>query len=188
MTIWWVIYFRHYNIMTQCHLICSSLVVVFNTPTHCYIADLRIVHNIHVVVAEGLSRRSELHNPAIRIFARGWNKFHDQNVYNPLRVYQVFFFFANALIVKLFFLKLIFPFLGIIFIFQAFVFCGSIPYGKIIPLYLNRVVRLTPLHIITIAKIDSWTLGKSSRMQSRPTSACLKSCFAKWRLGNAATI
>ena len=73
---------------------------------------------------------------------------------------------------------------AIIFIFRTFVFWGSIPYGKIIPLYQNRVVRLTP---VIIAKIDSWTLGKSPRMQSWPTSACLKSCFAKWRLGNAAT-
>ena len=78
-----------------------------------------------------------------------------------------------------------FPVFGIIFIFRTFVFWGSIPYGKIIPLYLNRVVRLTP---VIIAKIDSWTLGKSPRMQSWPTSACLKSCFAKWGLGNAATI
>ena len=48
-----------------------------------------------------------------------------------------------------------FPVFGIIFIFQAFVFWGFIPYCKIIPFYLNKVVRLTPMHIIIIIKINS---------------------------------
>ena len=92
-----------------------------------------------------------------------------------------------------------FPVFGIIFIFQTFGFFG---FGfffvlffqilfhmvKLYPLYLNRVVRLTTMHIIIIAKIDSWTLGKSPRMQSWPNgpmvlmSSYVKSCFAKWRL------
>ena len=76
------------------------------------------------------------------------------NELNPCR-YTRYFSFANAEIVKLFFLKL-FSFLASFsyFDFRTFVFSGTIPYGKIIPLYLNRVVRLTP---VIIAKIDSWT-------------------------------
>ena len=126
----------------------------------------------------------------IAFFARGWNKCHDQNVYKwvkSLRVYQVFFL-CKCFDCQSIFSKAIFPFFGIIFIFQTFIFWDSIPYGKIIPLYLNRVVWLTPMHITIIAKIDSWTLGKSPHMQSWPTSACVKSCFAKWRLRNGATI
>ena len=45
--------------------------VVFNTPTPCYYADLRIAHDINVVVAEGASRWSELRNPVKRIFCTG---------------------------------------------------------------------------------------------------------------------
>ena len=133
---------------------------VYSIPLLPVISPIYALYNIQVVVAEGASRWSELRNPAIRIFARGWNKCHDQNVYNPLRVYQVFFF-CKCFDCQAIFSEANFPIFGIIFIFQAFVFWGSIPYGKIIPLYLNRVVRLTPSYIIIIAKIDSWTLGKS---------------------------
>ena len=120
-------------------------------------------------------------------FAQGWNKYHDQNAYKwvkSLRIYQVFFL-CECLDCQAIFSEAIFPFLVSFSYFEHSFFWGFIPYGKIIPLYLNRVVRLTPAIIV---KIDSWTLGKSPRMQSWPTSTCLKSCFAKWRLGNAATI
>ena len=36
--------------------------------------------------------------------------------------YTWYFSFANALIVKLYFLKLLFPFFGFIFLFQTFIF------------------------------------------------------------------
>ena len=91
----------------------------------------------------------------LAFFAQGWNKYHDQNVYKwvkSLRVYQVFFL-CEWWDCQATFSEAIFIF-GIISIFRTFVFWGSIPYGKIIPHYLNRVVRLTP---VIIAKIDSWT-------------------------------
>ena len=63
MAIWRVIYFRHYIIMTY---VTSVLVdVVFNTPTPCYYADLRIAHNINVVVGseplEWIAQPSKAH-------------------------------------------------------------------------------------------------------------------------------
>ena len=179
---------HHYD---PCHIHNLFWLLYSHTQTPCYYADLRILHNIHVVVAEGASCRSELCNPANRIFLHGdginvLNKM-STNELNPCG-YTRYFSFANALTVKLFFLISYFPVFWYHYHISSIVFWDSIPYGKIIPLYLNRVVRLTPMHIIIIAKIDSWTLGESPCMQSWPTSACVKSCFTKWRLRNGATI
>ena len=192
MRIWRVIYFLHYIIMNTMSLnlfkfgccIQHPYSLLYRWFTHC--TQHTCGRSRGSEPSEWITQPSNshfLHRDEIDVMTKMSTI--------PCR-YTRYFSFANSLIVKLFFLKLIiFPVFGIIFIFQAFVFWGSIPvgcYGKIIPLYLNRVVRLTPLHIITIAKIDNWTLGKSSRMQSWPTSACVKSCFAKWRLKNASTI
>ena len=117
-------------------------------PYSHYHADLCIAHNIQVVVADGASRRSELRNPANRIyfFAWGWNKCHDQNVYKWVkslrtsRVYQVFSC-ANALIIKLFLLKLFFAVFWFHFCILNICFWRFYSIGKIIPLYLNTCVE-----------------------------------------------
>ena len=188
MAIWRVIYFRHYIIMTHVH-ICFGCCIQhpYSLLLHWFMHCTQHTHGCSrgSKPSEWIAQPSKshfLHGYEINVMTKM-----STNELNPCE-YTRYFSFANTLIVKLFFLKLFFPFYGIIFIFQTFIFWGSIPYGKIIPLYLNRVVQLTPTHIIIIAKIDSWTLGKSSRMQSRPTSACVKYCFAKWRLGNLETI
>ena len=81
------------------HVTYSVLVVVFNTPT---------------VVAEGASRQSELRNPANYTFLHrdGINVMTKMstNELNPCK-YTRYFSFANALIVKVFFLKLFSHFL-----------------------------------------------------------------------------
>ena len=143
MAIWRVIYFRHYIIMTQCQLIWMCIQrpysLLYRRFSHC--TQHTYGRSRGSELLEWIAQPSNLHFCT----AQGWNKCHDQNVYNPLRVYQVFFF-CECFDCQAIFSEANFPIFGIIFIFQAFVFWGSIPYGTIIPLYLNRVVRLTPLH------------------------------------------
>ena len=174
---------HHYDV---CHIICSGWCIqppytlLLCWFTHCtQVNILKCCRNRGSEPLEWIPQPSKAH-----FFGQGWNKCHDQNVYKwvkSLRVYQVVLL-CECFDCQAIFSEAIFLFFGIIFIFHAFVFWGSIPYGKIIPLYLNRVVR-TDTYAYNY-NYKSRYFGKFRGMQSRPTSACVKSCFfAKWQLG-----
>ena len=106
-TIWRVIYFRHYIIMTMSHLFWS----LYLTPLLPVITQI-YAFNVKVNCA----------TQQIAFFAQGWNKYHDQNVYKwvkSLRVYQVFSL-CECLDCKAIFSEAIFLFFGIIFMFRKF--------------------------------------------------------------------